>query len=149
MRRLLPIFATGFLLASLLIWALGDSGLRATARLDRYRASLEANVESLRARNQALEADLKRLREDPEANVLLARELGLYRPNDEVIRIEGLTRRREAYAVGTLLRQRRSSAPQNPWFKMTGIGMSVTLVVFVVLRRRRGAQGRPDGRHRR
>jgi cell division protein FtsB len=149
MRRLLPIFATGFLLASLLIWAFGDSGLRATARLDRYRASLEANVESQRARNQALEADLKRLREDPEANVLLARELGLYRPNDEVIRIEGLTRRREAYAVGTLLRQRRSSATQNPWFKMTGIGMSVTLVVFAVLRRRRGAQGRPDGRRRR
>lgn len=149
MRRLLPIFATGFLLASLLIWAFGDSGRGATVRLERYRASLEANVESLRARNQALEADLKRLREDPEANELLARELGLYRPGDEVVRIEGLTRRREAYAVGTLLRQRRSSVTQNPWFKMAGIGMSVTLVVFAVLRRRRGAQGRPDGHRRR
>ena len=149
MRRLLPILAPGFLLASLLIWVFGDSGLRATARLDRYRRSLETNVESLRVRNSTLEADLERLREDRDANEVLARELGLYRSGDEVIRIEGLPSRREPYAVGTLLRQRRPSAAQNPLFKLAGIGMSMALLVMAVVRRRRGAQGRLDGHRRR
>ena len=108
MRRLIPIIAAGFIAASLLTWAFGDSGLRATARLSRYRQSLAANVESLRERNAALTADLKRLREDPEANELLARELGLYRSGDRVLRIEGLPARRHLYTVGSLLRQKRS-----------------------------------------
>lgn len=148
MRRLLPILSAGFLVASLLIWIFGDSGLRATARLERYRGSLEANVESLRARNSALESDLQRLREDPEANALLARELGLYREGDKVIRIAGYAARREPYAVGSLLRQRRQPPAKNAWFKLSGVAVSAALFLTVVLRRR-SLQGRVDGRSRR
>jgi cell division protein FtsB len=148
MRRLLPILSAGFLVASLLIWIFGDSGLQAAARLERYRASLEANVESLRARNSALEADLERLRGDPEANALLARELGMYREGDRVIRIEGYTARREPYAVGTLLRQRRQAPAKNSWFKLSGIAVSAALFLTAMLRRR-SPPGRIDGRSRR
>ncbi len=149
MRRFLPLFATGFLIASLLIWLFGDSGLRAMSRLERYRSDLEANVESLRERNAALEADRKRLRESVETNELAARDIGLYRPGDRVIRIEGLSVRRGAYEVGTLLRMRRPSGAQNPFFKMAGIGTSAALVVLALALRRREARGRPNGHRRR
>jgi cell division protein FtsB len=149
MRRILPLLATGFLIASLLIWLFGDSGLRATARLERYRGDLEANVESLRERNTALEADRKRLRESVETNELAARDIGLYRPGDRVIRIDGLSARRGAYEVGTLLRMKRPSGAQNPFFKMAGIGVSASLIVLSLALRRRASRGRPDGYRRR
>lgn len=137
MRRLLPILATGFLIASLLIWLFGDFGLRATARLERYRGDLEANVVSLRERNAALEADRERLRESAETNELAAREIGLYRPGDRVIRIDGLSARRGAYEVGTLLRMKRPSGARNPFFKLAGIGVSAALIVLALALRRR------------
>jgi cell division protein FtsB len=149
MRRLLPLLATGFLIASLLIWLFGDSGLRVTARLERYRGDLEANVESLRERNAALEADRKRLRESVETNELAARDIGLYRPGDRVIRIEGLSARRGAYEVGTLLRMKRPSGAQNPYFKLAGIGVSASLIVLALALRRRASRDRPDGYRRR
>ena len=117
--------------------------LRATARLSRYRQSLAANVESLRERNAALTADLRRLREDPEANELLARELGLYRSGDRVLRIEGLPARRHLYTVGSLLRQKRSTGSTNPWLTLAGIGVSILVGVASVVLRRRETRGRP------
>jgi cell division protein FtsB len=149
MRRLLPLFATGFLIASLLIWLFGDSGLRAMSRLERYRRDLEANVESLRERNDALEADRTRLRESTETNELAARDIGLYRPGDRVIRIDGLSAHRGAYEVGTLLRMKRPSSAQNPFFKMAGIGSSAALIVLALALGRRESRGRPNGHRRR
>jgi cell division protein FtsB len=149
MRRLLPLFATGFLIASLLIWLFGDSGLRAMGRLERYRRDLEANVESLRERNAALEADRTRLHESVEANELAARDIGLYRPGDRVIRIDGLSVRRGAFEVGSLLRMKRPSGTHNPFFKIAGIGSSAALVVLALALRRRESRGRPNGHRRR
>jgi cell division protein FtsB len=142
MRRLVPIIAAGFIAASLLTWAFGDSGLRAAARLERYRDGLAANVESLRARNAALEAELRQLREDPAANEVLARELGLYRPGDRVLRVEGLAPRPRLYSVGTLLRRRSAGKPVNPWLTVAGIGVSAGLFAASAILRRRGARGR-------
>jgi len=149
MRRLLPILATGFLIASLLIWVFGDSGLRASVRLETYRRDLEANIESLQGRNAALEADLQRLRGSADTNELAARDIGLYRPGDKVIRIEGLSARRRGYEVGTLLRMKQPGGLQNPFFKMAGIGVSATLAVLALALRRRDLRGRPHGRPRR
>lgn len=142
MRRLVPFAACGFVIASLLTWVFGDSGLRASARLERYRANLEANVESLRSRNAALEAELSRLREDPAENELLARELGLYRPGDRVLRVEGLSARPRLYSVGTMLRRRGPGRPVNPWLILAGIGTSAGLTLASIVVRLRRAGGR-------
>ncbi len=142
MRRLVPILAAGFITAALLTWAFGDSGLHAAARIERYRVSLAANVESLRARNAALEAELERLREDPAANEVLARELGLYRPGDRVLRVEGLAPRPRLYSVGTLLRRRSPGRPVNPWLALAGAAVSTGLLVARAVVRRRGSHGR-------
>jgi cell division protein FtsB len=142
MRRLVLIAAVGFITTSLLTWVFGDSGLRAAACLERYRASLEANVESLRQRNAALEAELKQLREDPAANELLARELGLYKPGDRVLRVEGLAARPRLYSVGTLIRRRSPGRPVNPWLTLAGVGVSAGLAVTWSVLRGRGAGAR-------
>ncbi len=133
MRRLLPIFAVGFIIASLLIYVFGDSGLFEYRRLDSYRRSLEANVEKLQERNAGLTKDLGGLRDDPERSLVMAREIGLYQAGDEVIRLEGGTRGAVSYEVGDLIRLRRSHAARNTIFKVTGLGISCLLVALAFL----------------
>ena len=80
----------GFSVASFLICLFGDSGVFAYRKLDCYRHDLAANVERLQARNVALTEELANLKDSPERNLVLARGIGLYRPGDEVVRLEGL-----------------------------------------------------------
>lgn len=146
MRRLLPILVTGFSVASLLICLFGDSGVFAYKRLDSYRNDLAANVERLRARNLALTEELTNLKDSPERNLVMARSIGLYRPGDEVVRLEGLPPRTHTYEVGDLLRLKRVKTTRNPIFKAAGLGVSALLAGFAIFMSRasrRKAHGNP------
>jgi cell division protein FtsB len=133
MRRLLLIFVVGFAIASILIYFFGDSGLFAYRRLDDYRQSLAINVEKLQARNTGLAQELTSLRDDPQRSLVMAREIGLYRAGDEVVKLEGLARPPESYEVGDLLKLRKNKTTRNTIFKATGIGISALLGALAVL----------------
>lgn len=133
MRRVLPILVLGFSVVSLLICLFGDSGVVAYARMDSYRRKLAANVEKLQARNLALQQELAALQKSPERNLVMARDLGLYRPGDEVVRLEGLSSPVRTYEVGDLLRLKRDGSARNAVFKATGIGVSAALAVFALI----------------
>lgn len=61
----------------------GENGLLQRLRARDQAAAQHAAISSLRAENQALRAEIRRLREDPGAIELLARgELGLIRPGE-------------------------------------------------------------------
>ena len=93
MRHLLLIPILVFAIASSLIFFFGDSGVLAFRSLRSYKKSLAANVASLQQRNRALTAELASLRDDPERNIVLARDLGLYRSGED----SGEARRRRAH----------------------------------------------------
>jgi len=133
MRRVLPILVLGFSVVSLLICLFGDSGVVAYARLDSYRRKLAANVEKLQARNLALQQELGALQKSPERNLVMARDLGLYRPGDEVVRLEGRSSPVRTYEVGDLLKLKRDGSARNAVFKAAGIGVSAGLAVFALI----------------
>jgi cell division protein FtsB len=133
MRRLLPLVAGIFLVASVLIYLLGDSGLLAYADLENYRQKLAANVESLQQRNKSLGAELAGLKENSEQNIVLARRIGLYRPGDEVVKLEGLASRVEHYVVGDLLKFRKTSDARSAVVKAGAICLTVLLSTFALL----------------
>ena len=133
MRRLLPIFVAGFVIASVLIHFFGDSGLLAYRRLDGYRQSLAANVDKLQARNVSLTSELASLRSDPQRSLVMAREIGLYEAGDQVVWLEGTAGPAVLYEVGDLIKLRKSKTSRNVVFKATGIGISGFLAAFAVI----------------
>jgi len=148
MRRVFPILVLGFSAVSLLICLFGDSGVLAYARLEVYRRSLAANVAKLQERNIALQQELAALQKSPERNLVMARELGLYRPGDEVVRLEGLPSPVRTYEVGDLLKLKRDGTARNSVFKAAGLCGSLALAVFAVVmgrssrKRAHGSPGR-------
>ena len=145
MRHLLPIFLPGFIVASLLISLFGDSGVLAYRRLERYRESLAANVEKLQAKNSSLKNELADLRDNPERSLVMAREIGLYRAGDEVVKIEGMTGQSSTYEMGDFIKLRRARTARNAVFKATGIGISGALAVLAILAARAQRKSRHGG----
>jgi len=144
MSRLVPIGIAAFVAASLGIFFFGDSGVSAFGGLSRYEKSLEANVESLKLRNQELQAELQELKNDPDRVKVLARDIGMFSPGDTVVKIVGRQPRPESYAVGDLLRMRRPEPTGNVMFKEAALGgVAAVLVVafFATVVARRKAHG--------
>ena len=147
MRRLLPIMIAVFVAASAAIFFFGDSGLLAHGSLEGYRESLAANVEHLKIRNRALNAELANLRDNPEHTIVLSRSLGLYRQGDEVVKLEGVPPRAALYAVGDLLKQQKIRETRSATFKAAAVGITLLLFAFVFFlsrashRRVHGSQG--------
>jgi cell division protein FtsB len=129
MNRLLPIGIAAFIAASLGIFFLGDSGLSAFGGLSRYEQGLEANVESLKQRNQDLQAELTRLKSDPQSVRVLAHGIGLYAPGETVVKLVGRPPKPESYAVGDLLRLRRPEPTGNVLFKETALGVVAAALI--------------------
>jgi cell division protein FtsB len=144
MRRLLAIGFAAFALASLAIFFFGDSGLSAFRGLSQYASRLSENVDALKQRNQELEARLQKLRTDRDSIVVLARDVGLYEPGDVVVKLVGRPSPSQNYAMGDLLRKRKTDAGRNASFKETAIGAAFVFVLaaFLVTRlSRRKADG--------
>jgi cell division protein FtsB len=147
MRRLSPILIVIFLAASVLIYLFGDSGVLAFNDLEGYRRRLALNVESLQQHNKNLTAELADLKGNTELNTVLARHLGLYQPGDEVVKLEGLSRRVEHYVVGDLLKLKKSGDARSAVVKTAALCLSMLMTAYVVLstrasrRKARGSQG--------
>jgi cell division protein FtsB len=147
MRRLSPILIVIFLVASVLIYLFGDSGVLAFKDLESYRRRLALNVESLQQRNRNLTAELADLKGNAELNIVLARRLGLYRPGDAVLKLEGPSTRVEHYVVGDLLKLKKSGDARSAVVKTVAICLSILLTAYVLFsarasrRKLRGSQG--------
>jgi len=147
MRRLSPILIVIFLVASVLIYFFGDSGLLAFNDLEGYRLRLAANVGSLRQHNRNLTAELADLKGNAELNIVLARRLGLYRPGDQVVKLPNLSNGVEHYVVGDLLKLRKSSDARSAVVKTAAISLALLMTAYVLLssrasrRKARDSQG--------
>ena len=140
MRRFALIAIIGFILTSVLIYFFGDSGIIEFRSLERYRVLLARNNEALKRTGENLFAELASLKGSSERTIVLARQIGLYREGDEIIRFENPPSRAESYEVGNLLRLRADGDRRNPMLKAVGIGVraSLGLVARAALQGRRG-----------
>jgi cell division protein FtsB len=145
MRRLFPLLAIGFTVASLLIYWFGDYGVVALRSLAQYRDRLHANVENLTALNLELTTELSSLRTDPERTEVLARDLGLYNGNDRVIRLEKTSSRSTFFEVGNILKLSASKAARNPFLKILGFCSVGIFVAFLIIRSTRGSRKSASG----
>jgi hypothetical protein len=127
--------AAGFLLSTLLIYLFGDSGLGAYADLDAYRARLQANVTHLSSLNGQLASEARLAGEDPDTIRILARGIGLYAPEERVVRIRGYVSSPSAYEVGDLLRYRIGKGGNTRIFKILGICLPLALTLLSILLR--------------
>ena len=147
MRLLLPVFFVVFVIASVCIYFLGDSGLLEYQMLDGYRQALASNVESLQARNENLSQELSSLREDPQRSLVMAIGIGLSQPGDRLVKIGGFTPSAASDDVGSLLRLRKRTTSRNAVFKAIGLsicGLLTGVAAFggILRRRRFEARGR-------
>jgi hypothetical protein len=138
MRRFLLLALLAYTTGSLLVYLFGDSGVSAFNRLAEHRDRLERNVKDLDGLNRSLQAELASLRDDPRRTEVLARGLGLYRPEDRVLRIGRAGTEVEPYEVGTLLRLKTPRRDRGPWLKTAGLGVAVLAGLAAFLFGRRG-----------
>jgi hypothetical protein len=148
MRRFMLFALLAYATGSLLVYVFGDSGITAFGRLASYRDRLERNVRDLDTLNRSLQAELGSLRYDPRRTEVLARDLGLYRPDDRVLRIEGAPAPVEPYEVGTLLRLKTPRRDRGPWLKTAGIGIALLAALAIYLVGRRGRRSLHGARRR-
>jgi len=148
MRRFMLFALLAFTTGSLFVYLFGDSGVSAFDRLEGYRDRLERNLKNLDTLNRSLQAELGSLRDDPRRTEVLARDLGLYRPDDWVLRIKDAPAKVEPYEVGTLLRQKTPRHARGPWLKTAGLGVALLAVLAVFLASRRGRRSLHGTRRR-
>jgi hypothetical protein len=148
MRRFLLFALLAYTAGSLLVYLFGDSGVSAFDRLAEHRDRLERNVKDLDGLNRSLQAELASLRDDPRRTEVLARDLGLYRPEERVLRIEGAGTGVEPYEVGTLLRLKAPRLDRGPWLKSAGLGVAVFAALAAFLFGRRGRRPSHGARRR-
>ncbi|MGA2977149.1 MAG: septum formation initiator family protein [Spirochaetia bacterium] len=146
MRRFLPILAGIFAAASIAILLFGDSGVLAFRNMDRYRADLAANVDALKERNAELKDQLAQLQSDEESNRIMARGINLYAAGDAVVKLEGRTFPSETYAMGDLLRMRKTDDTRNAMVKAAAVGLAFLLAAFAFIAAR-VPRGRAHGSH--
>ncbi|MBN1835484.1 MAG: septum formation initiator family protein [Spirochaetales bacterium] len=138
--RLVLYLALGFMARSLYLLFFGTGGLVDFRSLESHREQLEGNLAELRRINAELMEEQRALGTDPERVSLQARELGYYRPGEQVVRLEGHGQPRRSFTVGALIGPRAKQERQDWIPKM--LGLIVPLVLFVV------ALGRDGRRHR-
>jgi|WetSurMetagenome_2_1015567.scaffolds.fasta_scaffold221477_2 cell division protein FtsB len=148
MRRFLPLVIIVFIVASISIYLFGDSGVVALRTMERYKRSLSANVDALRQRNAELTAQLAQLQSDPENNRILARSVDMYGPDEAVIKLEGRRSPAVAYAMGDLIRMKRSDGGSTVVLKAVAAALVLLLGAFAFLdaRKPRGRANDSGGR---
>ncbi len=100
---LTALYAT-FLTFSLLALFFGETGVVALKKLEDRNGHLEVNMADLERHGMELSARLGALRSDPEAIIVEARSLGLYREDDAVVMFRNLETQRKLPQAGRVLR---------------------------------------------
>ena len=157
--RLFHCTVAGLVIAIVLSFLFGASGLSNYHDLRAYQAHVSDGIAALQDRHRSLQQRVAVLRDNPEALRLLARESGYYRPGETVIEVgpvpvdptaaSGPRSGSEFGAVAPLL-QRTPPAPREP-FNALALGLflgagSFAMVSMLRAFRRRAHAGAAPGR---
>ena len=158
--RLFYCTVAGLVVATLVSFLFGASGLLNYHRLQTHERRVAAGIAALEERHFDLGRRLNMLRTEPELLRLLAREIGYYRSDELVIRVgpqspaDGTAGGASPYApdfsdVGPLV-QRKLPLPRDPFNVLAlglflGVGLFAALTVRSALRRRSWQADGTDG----
>ena len=125
-----------FLVFSLMTLFFGETGVIALNRLQDRNSHLEGNIADLERRREELSARLGALRSDPEAIVVAARSLGLYREGDEVVVFRRSEVHRSVPAAGRVLRMVPAPSVDENLFRVlaAAAGALALLIAFAARR---------------
>ena len=139
--RLFYCTVAGLVIATVLSFLFGASGLFNYRDLRAYEAHVSAGTAALQDRHRRLQQRVAVLRDNPEALRLLARETGYFRSGETVIEVApasvdptaaaGARREREFADVAPLL-QRTPPAPRDP-FNALALGLFLGAGSFAAL----------------
>lgn len=130
-RVVLPLYV-GFLISSLLVFFLGNSGLNEYKKLLLVQEKLQENIADLQGIHRRLEGQIAALSSDPEMIRLEARKMGYYPEGVRRIRIEGYSPKEDHFAVGTLIQRKNLSSSSDWVYRLIGYVLPVCLYVYLV-----------------
>ncbi len=146
MKKILLLFYiyTGIVIASILIFTIGSTGLLSYRNLQDHKAEMARNIEELEAINESLKLQLSMLRSDPETNMIEARKLDYIGEGEVLIQMDDYHAGNNFYRIGKILKFRMAKRDANVLYKL--IGLSIILCLFLLhillsLRRRRIGNG--------
>jgi len=112
----------------LLFW--GHSGIYSYKKLVNYRNSLEENIKDLEQINQQLLNDIDALGSNSEIVALQARELGFFKDDEQVIRIENYSARGNIHQVGRLIYKAEGKATRDILIKTSALFLPLLFYLF-------------------
>lgn len=134
MKHLAVAALAGLSIYLVLNLVFGPGGTREMQRLVAHKERLEQNLEALEARSRSLENEVMLLRTSADEVELRARELGYYRPKDQVIRFEGWDRSAQPRTPGTEIRPflRAAERSKNNVSTIRSAALSAALLTLIV-----------------
>ncbi len=144
-RALLSLYL-GFLLGCLLLFFFSGTGLRSYRALTAYRDLLQSNLRELEELHETLAGELDALRTEPERIVLEAREIGYFREQDRVIRLDGREPGRFYQQVGRQVLRQVDIAPRDaPALRILCMALPFGIYTGLCFLSRRGRRWRHAG----
>ena len=122
-----------FVTFSVLSLFFGETGVASIEKLNDRRRVLSANMSDLESRQVYLKSMLSTLRSDPEAVIVEARSLGLYRDDDFVVRFDNLDFYRGRPEAGQVLRLSQMRKTEEGFLRLLSLvaGLVVLLGLLV------------------
>ncbi len=129
-----------FLTFSLLSIFFGATGISSVEKLNDRKRAVSANLEKLDERQEDLKTILSDLRSNPEAVMVEARSLGLFRPEDNVAYMNGPEQMKIRYDAGSVLRLQPLEKEEESFLRIASLAVGIlALLVSLVSRRSRSA----------
>ncbi len=120
----------GFLIGGSMLFFWGHSGIYSYKKLLNYRNSLEANIKDLEQINQQLLNDIDALGSNPEVVALQARELGFFKDDEHVIKIENYSAGGNIHQVGRLIYKAEGKAARDILIKVSALFLPLFFYLF-------------------
>lgn len=138
--KIIVALYAGFLFGGSMLFFWGHSGIYSYNKLVNYRNSLEANIRDLEQINQQLLNDIDALGSNPEIIALKARELGFFKDDEHVIRIENYSARGNIHQVGRLIYKAEGRATKDILIKISALFLLLFFYLFshIVLKENAG-----------
>ncbi|MBN2535906.1 MAG: septum formation initiator family protein [Spirochaetales bacterium] len=136
--HILIILYLGIILGSLLVLFFGDDGYLTFMLYKEHRDILCRNIEDLKKKNMQLVQKIKLLRSNPEVIRILARKLGYYGSDENIIFLNEDVTPGKLYEIGTIIKEIRGRPERNLLLKIIGFSASVFLgILFILLKQRK------------
>jgi cell division protein FtsB len=124
----------GIILSSLLVFCFGEQGLAEYEELARKKEILSRNIESLKEKNEMLNRKLAELNSNPQTIRLLARELGYYQSDEDLVHIQGYAPQNTFYEAGTIIRINQVPVKRNLVIKAASLLISLVFCAVITLK---------------